>query len=81
MHILGGFGVATLAGSILSYNNVKISYWKLFIAYIVIAIIWEIYEYTFHILFNNDWRGVFDTLKDLIDGCIGMSVAYFFIRK
>jgi uncharacterized membrane protein len=81
MHILGGFGVAALAGSILSYNGMNISYWKLFIAFIVVAIAWEIYEYIHDILIARMWNGWFDTTKDIIDGYIGMSIAYFFTRK
>ncbi len=81
MHILGGFGVAALASAILSYNDIKPTFGKLFIAFMVIAIGWEIYEYILHILYSAGLGGTIDTIKDLIDGFIGMIVAYLFVRK
>ena len=44
MHIMGGFGVTSLVSAIFSYRGIKISYWKLFGIYMVVAIAWEIYE-------------------------------------
>ena len=81
MHIMGGFGVASLTGAVLSYKHYKVSYVKLFIVYVVAALCWEGYEYVKNILAYSDWSGWFDTAKDLIDGLIGMSIAYFFVRK
>ncbi|MFA6608580.1 MAG: hypothetical protein WCT07_01580 [Candidatus Paceibacterota bacterium] len=81
MHIMGGFGVASLAGAILAYNGEKISYFKLFVAYIVVAVTWELYEYIVSLTNFLPWNGWFDTIKDIIDGFIGMSVAYIFVKK
>ena len=81
MHIMGGFGVAFLVGSILSYKGIKVSYTKLFITYIIVSIAWEIYEYIYNTSFGRDWSGWLDTIKDLVDGIIGMSICYLFIRK
>lgn len=81
MHLLAGFGVASLAGSIISYYHGSASYWKLFAAYAIIAIGWEIYEYTHDILRGLVWNGWSDTLSDFLNGWIGMSVAYLFVRK
>lgn len=81
MHILGGFGVASLTGSILSYRGEKVSYIKLLAAFLAVALIWEIYEYTRGVTDLSVLSGWLDTAKDLIDGLIGMSVAYFFIKK
>ena len=81
MHIMGGFGVASLTAAILSYKGIKVSYTKLFIAYIVVAIAWEIYEYIHDLIIARDWNGWFDTTKDLVDGFLGMSFAYLFVRK
>jgi hypothetical protein len=81
MHIMGGFGVATLAASVLSYFDKTISYKKLFLAYLVVAITWESYEYIHDLMLHREWNGWFDTIKDLIDGAIGMNFAYLFVRK
>lgn len=81
MHIMGGFGVASLTGAILSYNGIKVSYAKLFLAYIFVALAWEAYEYVHNMLVMGEWSGWFDTVKDVLDGFIGMSVAYLFVRK
>jgi hypothetical protein len=78
---MGGFGVASLTGAILSYKHYKVSYWKLFFTYLVVAICWELYEYVRNIMNYSDWSGWYDTFKDLFDGFIGMSIAYFFVKK
>ena len=81
MHVMGGFGVAVFTMSVLSYNGIKVSYAKLIIAYVAVAIAWEFYEYTNDIIAMREWVGWFDTIKDLVDGFIGMSVAYLSIKK
>lgn len=81
VHIMAGFGVASLTNSILSYRKIKVSYWKLFIAYIFVAIAWEIYEYFNNVNTISGWSGWFDTIKDLVDGWIGMTTVYFLVRK
>lgn len=81
MHIMGGFGVASLTGAILSYKGLKVSYIKLFLAYLVIAFAWELYEYAYDYILVKKWNGWVDTIADLINGFIGMSAAYFIVRK
>lgn len=81
MHIMGGFGVALLTGTILLYKRMKVSYLRLFIVYILVAVLWEVYEYTHDLIVMNEWNGLFATIKDLIVGFIGMSIAYLFIKK
>lgn len=81
MHVMGGFGVASLAAAILSYKKYSISYWKLFVIYVVVAVSWELYEYVKDIMEIRDWNGWIDTLSDCINGAIGVSVAYLFVRK
>jgi hypothetical protein len=81
MHIMGGFGVTSLVAAILSYKGIKVSYTKLFISYIVVAIVWEVYEYFHNVAIRGFWSGWTDTVKDLFDGLIGMSFAYLFLRK
>lgn len=81
MHVMGGFGVASLVGAILSYRGKKVSYKRLFLGYLTVALVWEIYEYVNALPSLLMWGGWFDTGKDLIDGAIGMSIAYLFVRK
>jgi hypothetical protein len=81
MHILGGFGVAALTNAILVYRGMKSTYWKLFFAYLFVALVWELYEYGNSIVGTAQWGGVLDTLKDLFDGAVGASVAYLLVKK
>ena len=81
MHIMGGFGVAALAHAILVYRGKKSTYWKLFFSYLVVALLWEAYEYIHSLITIAQWSGVFDTIKDLVDGTIGMTLAYLFVRE
>ncbi len=88
MHIMGGFGIATLTGAMLSYRGIKVSYAKLFVVYILIALAWEGYEHILNYINLGTWYGqrlpvvdVRDSVKDLFDGFIGMSIAYLFVRK
>ncbi|MFA5132168.1 MAG: hypothetical protein WC444_02460 [Candidatus Paceibacterota bacterium] len=81
MHILGGFGVANLVGSILLYNKKHPSYKKLFMVYLCVAIAWEAYEYIHDMIKVLVWNGWPDTIGDLANGWIGMSIAYLFVRK
>lgn len=81
MHIMGGFGVASLASSILSYRGVRVSFTKLLIAYSVVAVAWEMYEYTQDLSSYQDWNGWIDTCSDYINGLIGTAVAYLLLRK
>lgn len=81
MHILGGFGVASLTIAILRYKGVNTSYLSLVLSYTFVALVWEVWEYSNGLAFYVDWKGWFDTAKDFIGGFLGMSVAYLFIRK
>lgn len=88
MHIMGGFGVASLAGAILSYKGINVSYTKICIAYVLIALAWEGYEHILNYINIGTWYGqrlpmvdIRDSIKDLVDGFIGMSIAFLFVRK
>lgn len=81
MHIMGGFGVTSLTGALLSYRKIKVSYIKLFIAYMVVALVWESYEYAHDLINGQIWNGWSDTSADVINGYIGMTFAYLFVRK
>lgn len=81
MHIMGGFGVASLAVAIAEYFKKPISFWKLFAAYVVVAVAWELYEYVHDVVTYTDWNGWVDTSKDFINGAIGTLIAYILISK
>lgn len=81
MHILGGIGVASLANTILIYNKRKVTFFRIFVAYAVIAIGWEFYEYFFSPTFVQAAYSLLDTASDLINGLIGASVLYIIVRS
>lgn len=81
MHLLGGFGVASLVSAIYSYFGKPISMWKLFIMYTLVAIAWELYEYIHDLIKDQKWNGWFDTVADYINGGIGVAIAYRLIKK
>ena len=80
MHILGGFGVASLTAAILTYRGKKVSLMSLFIAYSIVAVSWELYEYAKDFMTRDKWNGWYDTSKDLFDGALGVVVLYWFSK-
>ena len=81
MHILGGFGVAMLALSIARYKKYNISITSVLLAYLVVALTWELYEFCHDLIRSTPWNGWQDTLSDIINGAIGGWIAYFFLKK
>jgi hypothetical protein len=81
MHIMGGFGIASLVSAVFSYAGRPVSFWHLFMLYAAAAVSWELYEYMQDMAAGTDWNGWVDTIKDFIDGAIGVGLAYLFIRK
>lgn len=81
MHIMGGFGVASLVSAVLTYMGRPVSFFHIFLSYTVVAFVWELYEYVNDLASYTDWNGWFDTTKDYINGLIGAGIAYLFIRK
>lgn len=49
--------------------------------YLCVAIAWEAYEYIHDMIKVLVWNGWPDTIGDLANGWIGMSIAYLFVRK
>ncbi len=80
-HILGGIAITSLTISLLKYFNLEINYKRIFISILIVAILWEIYEYLNYIFFGVEWGGVFDTIKDIFDGIFGATLAYFIYKK
>ena len=81
MHILGGFGVASLTRAVLSYKGIQVSYTKLLLSYILVAVAWEIYEYVRGVMVYDSIYKYLDTVKDLFDGYLGMGLLYLLTRK
>jgi hypothetical protein len=66
----------------LKYNDkLEVSYIKLVTVYLLVAVFWELYEYIHDLMIVREWNGWFDTTSDIINGGIGMSVLYLFVRK
>lgn len=81
MHILGGFGVASLTAALYSYFGKTVSFWKLFIAYTFIAVAWELYEYFHDVIVNRVWNGWPDTAGDYVNGALGVIISYRLMKK
>lgn len=81
MHIMGGFGVASLTSALFAYRNKEVDFLKIFIVYAFVAVSWELYEYVHDLAQHQVWNGWLDTMKDLVNGFIGMTIAYLFIQK
>ena len=78
MHIMGGFGVASLALSIASYRKQKIYFIPVFLIYIAVATGWEFYELAQDLLTSSPWNGWSDTVSDMFNGALGTAVAYYY---
>ncbi len=81
MHVLGGFGVASLGMSIAAYRHMKISFFGILSFYVCIALGWELYELLKDVVVGVIWNGWSDTISDLINGVVGVVVAYYLLKK
>mgnify|MGYP003343709046 CR=1 FL=1 len=81
LHILGGILFASLYISILKYYKKQVKYINIIFFVMTIGVLWEIYEYYIHIFLGYDWNGILDTVKDLFDDFLGVSIAYLFNKK
>lgn len=81
MHFLGGFGVASLALSIAAYKKYPLKLSQVFVAYLFVAVAWELYEFIVDMVRVAPWNGWSDTLSDIVNGGVGAWVAYFFLKK
>ena len=80
MHVIGGFGIASLSAAILSYKGIRVSYMKLFLAYMMVAIAWESYEYIKDVILPRPWGGWYDSIKDIFDGIVGSWFFWLFYK-
>jgi hypothetical protein len=81
MHILGGFGVASLVISVFAYRKHKASFVVVLALYLCVAVGWEFYELAHALVRAISWNGWPDTLSDIFNGAIGASVAFFLLKK
>lgn len=81
MHIMGGFGVTSLALSIAVYKEKKLSLTHILLIYTLVAIGWEMYEYVGDVLRGSAGNGWSDTIGDFINGLIGAYGAYYLLKK
>lgn len=81
MHVMGGFGIASLTLSISNYKNKNISLLGVLAVYACVAIGWELYELVGDILNHSVWNGWSDTISDFINGMIGAYGAYYLLKK
>jgi hypothetical protein len=81
MHVLGGFGVASLSFAVLQYKHSHVTFKKVIIHFLIIAVVWEVYEGVRDIASFGVYRGEWiDTFADIINGAIGATFAYFFLK-
>jgi hypothetical protein len=81
MHIMGGFGVASLFIAVQLYHKKKIHLAHLLVFYLIIAISWEMYEYVKDVIHISPWNGWSDTISDVINGALGSLSAFFIFKK
>ena len=81
MHVMGGFGVASLVLSIAAYKHKKLSLLEVLLAYAVIATGWELYELVGDLMSGSLWNGWSDTTSDFINGALGATGAYYLLKK
>lgn len=81
MHILGGIGVGLLSYAVLTYKKIKVSFWKIFVIYVAIAIAWETYEYIRGVVEYTSIGKWFDSLQDIAYGALGLGITYFLKRN
>ncbi len=80
MHVWGGFLSAWFAGACIKYWNQDISYTAVILSFLVIAFVWEVYEY---IIDTKEYlsKGFLDTVADIINGVLGATAWYFLLKK
>lgn len=81
MHVMGGFGVASLVMSVARYRGTRLSFVTVLMLYLVVAIGWEFYELAHDMMRHMEWNGWGDTLGDIFNGAVGSSIAYYLLKK
>jgi uncharacterized membrane-anchored protein len=81
MHVLGGIGISFFYLAVEKYRKKTISYKKLLVFYLIIAIGWELYEIVKDTIHSLPWNSTSDTVSDVINGWVGVCVGYFISKK
>lgn len=81
MHIMGGFGVASLSLAMASYKKYTLTFKQVLLVYFCIAVTWEVFECARDVFGHMSWGGWSDTLSDIFNGGIGSLVAYYLLKK
>jgi len=81
MHILGGFGVASLVLAVATYKKHKATFVTVMMFYLLVAVGWELYEVVKVTVHHLMWGGWQDTISDIINGAIGASIAFYLLKK
>jgi len=81
MHILGGFGVVSLALAVAAYKKHKITCITAMAIYLCVAVGWELYEMIKDLVNNTTFGSWQDTLSDIVNGAIGALVAWYLLKK
>ncbi len=76
MHLLGGFLLSCLFGSITLAQKKKPSYVLILSLFFIVASFWELYEYFIRQVTERSWYGFFDTIKDYCMGALGATIGY-----
>lgn len=80
MHIVAGFLVYGLVDSCIVHKK-KDDILLVLAIFLFIATFWEMYEYFGRGVVERDWYGLLDTIKDYIDGVLGVYLGHSIIRK
>lgn len=81
MHILGGAAITLLVSSCANFFGYAFSRKDYFIAYLIIAGLWECAEYVRGmVIYDSMWKYI-DTIKDLIDGALGTWLVVHLTKK
>lgn len=81
MHVLGGFGVASLVVSVAYYKKIPIALTRVMLTYLLVACVWELYELVSDLVSHMSWNGWGDTISDIINGAFGACAAFFLYKK
>ncbi len=83
MHLLGGLLIGGLSINLLKIQNKSrlISLTHVVVYVVVVAAIWEVYEYLRGVIDYDSISDYFDTFTDMINGMIGAVLAYKLWQK
>jgi len=80
MHVIGGFLAYGFLVN-LSIKKKKLSFLMILSLFLLGATLWELNEYFVRGVVQKSWYGFFDTVKDYVDGVIGLLCAHYYFHK